>query len=96
MDFVSYIKPELLVLIPVMYLVGLALKKSNWKDERIPLTLGLVSVFLATLWVLATGQLHTAANVFMALFAGITQGVLAAGASVFANQIYKQNKKRHE
>ena len=32
MDFQEYIKPELLVLIPVPYLIGMGLKKSTIAD----------------------------------------------------------------
>lgn len=41
MNFEDYIKPELLVLIPVLYLVGLAIKKSNLNDRWIPIVLAL-------------------------------------------------------
>ena len=33
MDFQEYIKPELLVLIPVLYLIGMGLKKSAMPDK---------------------------------------------------------------
>ena len=35
----EYISPELLVLVPVMYFVGIAIKKSKIKDNLIPLLL---------------------------------------------------------
>ncbi|MBQ9132397.1 MAG: phage holin family protein [Clostridia bacterium] len=94
MNFEAYIRAELLILIPVMYLIGQALKNSRWKDEWIPLTLGGISVVLATLWVTANSNITGISDIMMALFAGITQGVLIAGASVFANQLCKQHNKK--
>lgn len=42
MDYLTdYIKPELLILIPVLYLIGMGLKKSqSVADRKIPLILG--------------------------------------------------------
>ena len=47
----EYIRPELLVLVAVLYIVGKALKASqDVKDKHIPLILGGAGVFLAMLW----------------------------------------------
>ncbi len=93
MDVGCYIRSELLTLIPVMYFVGVALKKSKMKDRWIPLVLGLISVTLCVLWVLSISPIHSIAELFSAIFTALTQGVLIAGASVYANQIFKQNKR---
>lgn len=93
MDYQEYIKSELLVLVPVLYIIGLGLKKSNLKDKWIPLVLGLTSIALSAVWVTATSQIATIQEVAAALFTAVTQGILAAGASVYANQIYIQAHK---
>lgn len=93
MNIQDYIKPELLVLIPVMYLVGLAIKKSEVKDKFIPWMLGVISIVLSAIYTLATSDLSTAENIFMAVFTAITQGVLIAGASVYVNQLVVQTQK---
>lgn len=93
MDITEYIKPELLVLIPVMYLVGVAIKKSEVKDKYIPWILGAISIVLSAIYTLATSDLNTAANILLAVFTAITQGVLIAGASVYVNQLVVQTKK---
>ena len=93
MDFMQYIKPELLILIPVMILLGALLKKSKCADKYIPLIIGGVSILLCALWVLSTAAPHGLPDVSAALFTALTQGILVAGASVYANQIYKQSKK---
>ena len=93
MDFQEYIRPELLVLIPVLYLIGMGLKKSTMVDKCIPAVLGIVSVVLAGLYLLATGSFAGWQDIAVALFTAITQGVLIAGASVYVNQIVKQGRK---
>ena len=93
MEFTRFIEPELLVLIPVLYLFGMGLKKSKLKNKYIPLLLGGFSVLLSLTGVLATNALPTVQDVASAVFTAVTQGVLLAGASVYANQIYTQAKK---
>lgn len=93
MNIQDYIKPELLILIPVLYLIGSGLKKSELKDKWIPLVLGGIGVVLSGAWVFATGEFSGWQSVLTALFTAITQGVLAAGASVYVNQVIVQSKK---
>lgn len=93
MELNEYIKPELLVLIPVLYLIGVAIKKSKIADKFIPWILGGVSVALSALWILANNFPATAADAALAVFTAITQGVLIAGASVYVNQLVKQTGK---
>lgn len=88
------IRPELLILIPVLYFVGIAVKNSEKiADKLIPMLLGVVGIVLASIYVVATTPPANAADFFQALFAGITQGVLCAGFSVYVNQLIKQNGK---
>ena len=89
----EYIKPELLVLVPVLYLIGVAVKNSKVADKFIPWILGGVSVALSALWIFATSFPANAADAALAVFTAITQGVLLAGASVYANQLVKQTRK---
>lgn len=93
MELNEYIKPELLVLIPVLYLIGAAIKKSKIANKFIPWILGGVSVALSALWIFATNFPANAAEAAMAIFTTITQGVLIAGASVYVNQLVKQTGK---
>ena len=93
MDVMNFIKPELLILVPVLYTIGLGIKKSNVQDKYIPLILGVVSVFLSTLWVISTSDIKNWQDAVYAVFISITQGILTAGASVYVNQLYVQSKK---
>ena len=90
----EFIKPELIVLIPVLYIIGLGFKKTTLlKDKYIPLVLGLISIVLTGLYIFATTDMTGSKEIVMAIFTALTQGVLIAGASVYANQIYKQLNK---
>lgn len=93
MDVMNFIKPELLILVPVLYTIGLGVKKSNVTDKYIPLILGVVSIFLSTLWVISTSDINNWQDAVYAVFISITQGILTAGASVYVNQLYIQSKK---
>lgn len=93
MDYQEYIKSELLVLVPVLYIIGMGLKKSKLKDKWIPMVLGIISVTLSAIWVIATSQITNMQEVAAALFTAVTQGILAAGASVYASQLHIQAHK---
>lgn len=93
MDFQEYVKPELLVLIPVLYLIGMGFKKSALADKWIPALLGAAGVVLSGLYVMATTPFNNWQEFMMGVFTAITQGVLAAGASVYVNQIVVQSGK---
>ena len=90
MDYTDYIKTELLILVPVLYVIGIGLKKSRTADKNIPVILGTIAIILSALWIFATESLNGAREI---LFTAITQGVLSAGASVYISQLYIQSKK---
>lgn len=91
----EFIKPELLILIPVLYILGVGFKKTSLiKDKYIPIALGVISIVLSSLYLFATSDVSGAKEIVMFIFTAITQGVLLAAGSVYANQIYKQLNKK--
>ena len=91
----QFIKPEILILVPVLYFIGIMIKNTLLiKDKFIPLTLGITGIVLSVIWVLATTEVNTTQDIYMAIFTAITQGVLCSGASVYVNQIIKQSQKK--
>ena len=85
----DYIKPELLVLIPVLYILGLMLKKTEKINEKyIPVMLGIIGIVLSAIYVAAVSGIC-----LMSVFTAVTQGILVAGAAVYVNQLVKQNKE---
>ena len=93
MDFQDYIKTELLILIPVLYFIGIGLKKSKLPDKWIPAILGIAAVALSAIWIIATTDISGLQETAAAIFTAVTQGILVAGASVYVNQLYIQAKK---
>ena len=93
MNYQEYIKTELLILVPVLYFLGIGLKKSKMPDKWIPLILGISAVVMSAIWVIATAEISGVQEAASAIFTAVTQGVLVAGASVYANQLYIQAKK---
>lgn len=89
----EFVKPELLILIPVLYIIGVGLKNSKFKDNFIPVMLGVVGILLSTIYVFATSEISGSKDVLMGIFISLTQGILVAGCSVYFNQIYKQLKE---
>lgn len=94
MNYQDYIKTELLMLIPVLYFIGMGIKKSKMPDKWIPITLGITSVTLSAIWVVATSDISGIKETLSAVFTIITQGILIAGASVYTNQVVVQSMKK--
>ena len=94
MNFVEFVKPELLAIIPVLNLLGAGMKKSKRiKDKYIPILLGVAGVLIAGAYVMLTTDKSTEYGLATAIFTAITQGVLCSAASVYANQLVKQAEK---
>lgn len=94
MEYTNYIKPELLVLVPVLVFAGYCLKTSTAvKDKLIPALLAAAGVVLAAVYVLASTSIATPQDAASAIFTAIVQGVLCAAGAVFADQVVKQGRK---
>ena len=94
MDIINYINPELIVLVPALIVLGLMFKDSRViPDTAIPAVLGGVGVLLAVVWCMATAQPVGLWAVLLTLVTAMIQGVLCAGAAVYADQLGKQNAK---
>lgn len=94
MEYTNYIKPELLVLVPVLVFAGYCLKTSTAvKDKLIPAMLAAAGVVLAAVYVLASTSIATPQDAASAVFTAIVQGVLCAAGAVFADQVVKQGRK---
>lgn len=89
----EFIKPELVVLVPVLYIIGLAIVKSELQNKHIPFILMGVGIILSGLWVGSTCPIGNAQEIALAIFTAIVQGILVAGASVLINETIKQAKK---
>lgn len=91
MDITAYIQPELLILVPVLYLVGEGIKRSKTPDDVIPLVNGLLGMMLACLYCFAT--MKPGDSVAMVLFTGVIQGILCAAAATYLYECQKNVRK---
>lgn len=86
-EILKFIQPELLLIVPVLWVIGKLLKEASFiPDKFIPLLLGGVSILLAVCWIYGASDTFTVTGAFTA----ITQGVLCAGVSVYGHQVIKQ------
>jgi hypothetical protein len=81
-NLMEYIIQEAYILVPVLYVIGVFLKRTpkvpDWLIPWILTALGMIGAFFLSGMKLS----------------GILQGVLVAGVTVFANQLYKQTTNR--
>ena len=86
MDYARYIKPELLILVPVLVIIGKLIKGTIIDSKHIPLILGVISVILSCAYLF----IESGENIAQSLLTGFIQGVLLAGTAVYGNQIFRQ------
>ncbi|MBR2901175.1 MAG: phage holin family protein [Clostridia bacterium] len=96
MDINNYIEPELFIIVPVLYVLGIMIKKSNIQDRFIPLILGIMGILLVTAYKLTAYLPTDISGIIGVIYSGITQGLLCAAASVYTNNIIKQLKKKDD
>ena len=98
MDIVNllteYIKPELLVVVIVLYFIETGLKKTELiKEKFIPIILGGIGILISAIYVIATSQINVYQEVMMAIFTSIIQGILVAGISVYVKKLIQNRKE---
>lgn len=93
MDFLQYINPELLLIIPVLWILGKILRAASFlKNKWIPLILGFTGILLAVCWIAGETRPFT----LTAFFTAVCQGILCAGAAVYGHQLIKQMKNKDD
>lgn len=93
MDYSAYVDPELYIIIPLLYVIGIFIKKSKLNDKWIPLILGVLGVCFAVAYKLTAALPTDGIEILKLSVASLSQGILCAAASVYANNIVKQLKK---
>lgn len=89
MEWTEFIKPELAVVIAVLYGLGKVIKNTETiKDKYIPLILTGIGIFLCCFYVLGVEGVS-----MIGAFTGIVQGVICASSAVYGNQLIKQTTK---
>ncbi len=91
-QLLEFVKPELMILVPFLMFLGIVIKKTSFcKDRYIPLTLGIIGIFMSALYIISTTALQDAKDIMQAVFTALTQGVVSAGVSVYFHQLKKQH-----
>lgn len=83
----KYTKPELVVLVPVLYIITTILEKSKVSSIIIPYIVGGVSILLAGIYTIATAPSYSVSVVLQSVFVSVTQGILYTGASLYIDNI---------
>ena len=86
MDIESFLTVDFKILVPILYCIGLYLKKSKLSDKFIPLVLSGFSVIMCFIFYFSTQNY----NIYDVIFKSVTQGILYTAFSVYINQIKKQ------
>lgn len=94
-EWTEWIRSELFILVPVLYLLGIFLKKSPVKDWLIPYVLCGVGVVLSAVYLIGQG-VEANGGLWNVLFSAVTQGVLCAACSVYAKNLVKQFQQRKD
>ena len=93
MNVLEYIRPELLLTVPVLWVLGKILKEASFlRDKWIPLVLGGAGILLAVCWIGGGGEPFGVTG----LFTAVTQGILCAGAAVYGHQLIKHMKNKDD
>ena len=88
----QWIRPELLVLVPVLHFAGRGLAQTPLPRRWASLALGAMGVGLALLYLLAEAPARSGAEAAMAGFAAVTQGILCAGCSALAGRLLRREQ----
>lgn len=92
MDYLEFVKAELLVLIPVLYALGIMIKNTEKvANKYIPMVLTLTGVLLALLYIVGTEGFNV-----VSIYTGIVQGVICAAGAVYSNQLIKQSQSSNK
>ena len=70
----EYIDPQLLILVPMLWGIGMAVKKSNIENRFIPVVLLVCAWAVVMLHLMSTRLLMDSQAISAMLFAGVTQG----------------------
>ena len=79
----SFIKPEFLILVPVLFLIKKILKESFINNKMSCLIINLFSIFLTSMWTFATLSITCFKQILSAIFISVSQGILIVEGSGF-------------
>lgn len=81
-----YIRSELIVEVPALFLLEILLKKSKVKSEKIPMILLGVSLFITSVYTFSVCTISDIHGLCSCIFSIITQGIILCGAGCFLRE----------
>ena len=99
-DFITllnqYVRSELLVVVPVLYVLAKIFAASKVPNREIPLILLIISVTLARIYTFAVMPVNSLKTFLMAAFSTLIQGILLSGSAVFSGILGNLMKAKKE
>ncbi|MEF9962583.1 MAG: phage holin family protein [Erysipelotrichaceae bacterium] len=95
----EYIKSELLIIVPVLYVIARFMDASKVPNDKIPYVLMMVSILLAGIYTFSKIDIHSFQTILMAIFSTLVQGILLSGSAIFSGilfQSYTKNRKKNK
>lgn len=80
----TYIRAELIILIPVLHFIINLLKNSGVKHDRVQLYTNCISIVLSAIYVFSTLSSFTVQCILLSVYSSMTQGILLAGCAQFS------------
>jgi hypothetical protein len=94
MDINSFIKGELIVVVPVLIYLGTILKTSQYiQNKHIPIVLACCSILICGLYLASTMDIASPDEIAMFLFSAITQGCITGLVSCGGYEAFKHLKR---
>ena len=91
MNNTNYIKPELLILIPVLNMIGALIKTSQIKNKHIPFLITFIAIAFCMMYSWIEQEEN---SIPQFLFDNVVQGILISSMSVYNHQLFKQTRKK--
>ena len=90
----QYVKSELLILIPVLYILAKVLSNANVCKKNLALILLAISIFLSAIYTFATSTIPDWQGILLATFTSIVQGTLVGGSAIVGNSMIQLTKTK--
>lgn len=85
----DYVKGELLVLVPVLYILAAFLSRFAFSEKKATAVLLAAAIGLSALYIFATTQTADVHGILSAIFTSLVQGILLAGTVIFKDSLAK-------
>lgn len=83
----KYVRSELLILVPVLFVIKKMLISSKVKSERIPVILMVIAIVCSGLYTFSTVDIPNLHGILFAIFTSLMQGVILSGGAMFGDML---------